>query len=598
MSEHVVVRAISGPSTGALRRLPGGATWRVGTPPVVLLTSLGDGQVRAEPFADGVAVDGRPLLRSETLDVASSARTVRLPDGTTLWMAVSRVPLPAAPGPVLELDAPAPPGPRRTLRRAAPRPRLRLPRVPLPWRVSRAVATSLAVHAALALALFLLLWLAPPAATPTRTVHVRFGSDHADVPPEAREGAAPSQDEARGEGEDDSARSSANDLDDLAAALDSEAGRSASPVHQADGIGVAHAPAGELLAARRGGRERLLRAGGGDAVTEGALSLALGWLARHQSLDGTWDARAFGAACRDGGHCPGVGDRPYRDATTALALLPFLGAGHTHLEGPWRETVRNGLAALVRRQREDGSFASDPKRAYASAIATLVLAEAYGMTGSPTLREPAQRAARYFVDRQAESGGWRYEPGDGNADTSVTGWVTVALVSAQRAGLDVPRSTLAGCRRWMRSQTGDDGRVGYTGLGSGPDALLGVGLLCRHLLGADATGPELAPIARRLAGLRPEWPPDTGPTGYGVADPMHWYYGSLAAFQADGDAWLMWEPRLRDVLLRHQERDGCEAGSWDAVGSTGAHGGRVVATALCALCLEVTYRYPRATFGR
>jgi len=143
-----------------------------------------------------------------------------------------------------------------------------------------------------------------------------------------------------------------------------------------------------------------------------------------------------------------------------------------------------------------------------------------------------------------------------------------------------------------------NGLVGYTGLGRGTDALLGVGLFCRVHLGLAPADEALAPTAERLMGRLPEWPDDSEARGFGVGDVMHWYYGSLGAFQAGGDAWKLWEPRLRDLLLENQRRDGCATGSFDPVGSTGAHGGRVVMTALCALCLEVTYRYPRATFGR
>ena len=40
-----------------------------------------------------------------------------------------------------------------------------------------------------------------------------------------------------------------------------------------------------------------------------------------------------------------------------------------------------------------------------------------------------------------------------------------------------------------------------------------------------------------------------------------------------------------------QRNDGDLAGSWDPDRRWGAHGGRVFATALCTLCLEVYYRY-------
>jgi hypothetical protein len=120
------------------------------------------------------------------------------------------------------------------------------------------------------------------------------------------------------------------------------------------------------------------------------------------------------------------------------------------------------------------------------------------------------------------------------------------------------------------------------------------------LLGASPGDASLSATAARLDRALPRWPdpPDEPASVFGVADPLHWYYGGLAAFQRGGTTWKAWNERLKDVLLRHQERRGCEAGSWPAVGQTGAKGGRVVATAFCTLALEVYYRYPRATAGR
>ena len=71
--------------------------------------------------------------------------------------------------------------------------------------------------------------------------------------------------------------------------------------------------------------------------------------------------------------------------------------------------------------------------------------------------------------------------------------------------------------------------------------------------------------------------------------------GGLAAFQRGGDLWTVWELRLRGALLPTQERDGDLDGSWPPMGLTGEIGGRVVTTSLCALALEVYYRYPRVT---
>ena len=119
------------------------------------------------------------------------------------------------------------------------------------------------------------------------------------------------------------------------------------------------------------------------------------------------------------------------------------------------------------------------------------------------------------------------------------------------------------------------------------------------MLGADPHSKTLQPVVDRLERSLPRWPgADGGHGNYGPDDPMHWYYGSLGAFQAGGGTWKLWHERLRPLLLDHQVRTGHARGSWEPVGETGEAGGRVVTTALGALTLEVYYRYPRAVSVR
>ena len=58
-------------------------------------------------------------------------------------------------------------------------------------------------------------------------------------------------------------------------------------------------------------------AGGGDGETEGAVHLALDWLARHQEADGTWNSRRFVKRCQGPGCGRGL-DEEYVSATTAI----------------------------------------------------------------------------------------------------------------------------------------------------------------------------------------------------------------------------------------------------------------------------------------
>src|SRR5690606_21041897 len=126
-------------------------------------------------------------------------------------------------------------------------------------------------------------------------------------------------------------------------------------------------------------------------------------------------------------------------AATALALLPFLGAGQTHKSGQYRDTVGKGLRWLVMMQTNDGDLRGmGSGRMYAHGIASIALCEAYALTNDSSLRGPAQRAIDFIAAAQHKKGGWRYDPGQ-EGDTSVVGWQLMALRSAELAGLEVPK---------------------------------------------------------------------------------------------------------------------------------------------------------------
>ncbi len=102
-------------------------------------------------------------------------------------------------------------------------------------------------------------------------------------------------------------------------------------------------------------------------------------------------------------------------AATGLALLAFLGAGHDHVDGRYCRTVDDALQFLIHAQQQNGElFVDDGRpaglvtRFYGHGIATLALAEAYGMTGDPQLVGPSQRALDYLAKTQhPQKGGWR-----------------------------------------------------------------------------------------------------------------------------------------------------------------------------------------------
>lgn len=329
---------------------------------------------------------------------------------------------------------------------------------------------------------------------------------------------------------------------------------------------------------------------GGNAETEGAVQAALAWLAAHQSEDGRWRAKDYGAGKERGvlGHnrhgAGGEGDT----GMSGLALLAFLAAGHTHYEGAYRTNVQHGLEFLLRSQRSDGSLAGNAElfaAMYCHGMAFLAISEAYAMTGDERLRGYVERAQRYTLSAQIpQDGGWRYQVGDREGDTSQLGWQLMALRSAELAGIPLPERSRRGMERFLESvAAGRSGGLASYRSGSRPSrTMTAEALACWIFLESP---PSLE--ARREAAefLREELP------GWEMPNLYYWYYGSLALFQLQDETWEAWNEAMQEQLLRRQRRTGELAGSWDPETVWGGYGGRVYSTAMGALCLEVYYRY-------
>jgi hypothetical protein len=338
---------------------------------------------------------------------------------------------------------------------------------------------------------------------------------------------------------------------------------------------------------------------GGSVQTEAAVAAALKWLAQTQSEDGRWDASRFGAGIEYAvlGHDRGGAGADADGGITALAILAFLGAGHSHVEGDYQTTVARGLEFLMREQTADGHLASSTSlyaRMYCHSMSAFALAEALAMTGDKRLEPAVRRAVDYSVRAQHPStGGWRYRPGD-QGDTSQLGWQLMSLWSAERAGITVPPQTWTGAERFLR--TVRRGRVG--GLASyrpdGPPStpMTAEAMYCRQIVGeALGSGTEPSTAAEATAALLAVPPEPSRVNLY------YWYYGTLALHHQQGagrdaeNAWNTWNTALSLSLVNAQLSEGPEAGSWEPNCVWGGYGGRVYSTAIAAMCLEVYYRY-------
>ena len=215
---------------------------------------------------------------------------------------------------------------------------------------------------------------------------------------------------------------------------------------------------------------------------------------------------------------------------------------------------------------------------YGQGVATLALAEAFGMTGDPMLAGYVNEAVRFIVSSQdMHGGGWRYLPGQ-PGDITVTAWQLTALTSAALAGAEVPSPTIDGIRRFLdRVQVAEGAAYGYQSPHARP-CTSAIGLLCRLY----SSWPDADTIDRGLATLA-----KPGPKPEAV---YLNFYLSQALLHRDHPAWRRWNPRARDQLVGRQEARGHEAGSWAFADQDTAPGGRLAHTALAVLTLEVYYR--------
>ncbi len=345
---------------------------------------------------------------------------------------------------------------------------------------------------------------------------------------------------------------------------------------------------GSRTALLASGGDKVRSATGGHARdTQRAVAAALVWLANHQMPDGSWSLQNFPQRCKpDDKTCTGPGAVSADAGATAMGLLPFLAAGQTHKSpGPYKDHVRKGLDWLIAHQ-QNGNLAKGARQMmYSHGLATIALAEAYGLTADKRVGLAAQTAVNFILAAQnPKDGGWRYNPGD-PGDTSVLGWQLTALKIAKLAGLNVGGSVFANAGKYLDSVSVHGGaEYGYVPGAGASNTMTAVGLLGRQFLGANRDNPMLTGGMRYLLNHLPEEQ---------FSNIYYWYYATQVMHNMSGNQWDTWNRKMRDLLVRTQVRNvkSCANGSWDpALDAWGKSGGRIMQTSLSTLTLEVVYR--------
>ncbi len=345
-----------------------------------------------------------------------------------------------------------------------------------------------------------------------------------------------------------------------------------------------------------------------EPSTEAAIHLGLEFLARNQKPDGSWALAGF-----DTEHPLSKRQLNSDTAATGLVLLAFQGGGYNHREYRYAGQLKQAIDWLVKHQTTDGGLylESDKRsdeacRMYSHGIATLALTEAYGMTQDPALKGPAQKAIDFLALTQHSSkGGWRYfaSPKKQSTDTSVSGWMMMAIQSAQLADLRVDEGMKQRLTGWLDIAADPNNQSTFRynpyavnsqgvsrvqGIKASP-SMTSVGLLMRIYSGWDKNDPRLLQGTDYL--LMQQLP---NMTTRKTRDTYYWYYATQVLKHVGGEQWNQWNSALRPMLIKTQERKGELSGSWHPYEPVpdrwGAYGGRLYVTTMNLLSLEVRHR--------
>ncbi len=274
---------------------------------------------------------------------------------------------------------------------------------------------------------------------------------------------------------------------------------------------------------------------------ERAVERGLQFLASQQQEDGSFGAR---------GYSRNVG-------VVALGGLAFMAEGSTPGRGPYGAEVRGVLQFILDNTQPSG-FINIPESSshgpmYGHGFATLFLAQAYGMSPQPALREKLVKAVKLIVNTQNREGGWRYHPQPREADVSVTVCQIMALRAARNAGLHVPNASIDRCVAYVKKSQNPDGGFRYM-LQGGPQSAFprsAAGMVALYSAGIYE-GPEIRQGLKYLINFLPMAKRFRRESHYFYAQ----YYAVQAMWQAGGPYWAEWYPAIREELIATQRAQG------------------------------------------
>ncbi len=296
-----------------------------------------------------------------------------------------------------------------------------------------------------------------------------------------------------------------------------------------------------------------------DAKAVEAIAKAQEWIASTQRPDGSWDTQ----------------HGRFNTGEISYAILALMVSGSVPGEGKYSTQISKGVQFLLDRQSEAGLIIGDPSSAssamYQHALSTLCLAENFGMTRNPRLRDALIKAVNLIVGVQHSGGSWTYQPKMAPGDISITVMQVMALRAAADIGVHVPEETVERAVKFIKScYNKNDKGFGYTPNGPAGFARSGAGLVSLQSVGLynDPTIPDVVDYIMR-----------NGFTDKAEKE-FYWYghyYTSVALYHYGGEPWQRYYPKIKEKILKDWEKTG--------------HHNELLNTSWAVLILGVPYRY-------
>ncbi|MDA1052779.1 MAG: terpene cyclase/mutase family protein [Planctomycetota bacterium] len=303
-----------------------------------------------------------------------------------------------------------------------------------------------------------------------------------------------------------------------------------------------------------------------DKRTRDAVDAGLAYLAARQTEEGTF----------------GIGPYQSNLAVCGLCGMAFLSAGNLPGRGKYGGQLNGCIDYILANARDSGFIQTGESNTrgpmYEHGFATLFLAEAYGTSPKPQLRQKLTKAVQLIINTQNDEGGWRYEPRRDEADLSVTVCQVMALRAAHNTGVFVPKATIDRAIAYVERCQNDDGGFAYMANAPGESRFPRSAAALVAMYNAGIYEGEV--LTKGLAYVM-QFPPNQG-----LQDDRQYYfyghyYAAQAMWHAGGRYWEAWYPAIREALLDEQQANG----SWsDAISSE-------YGTAMACLILRMPESY-------